>query len=311
MTRAEMLDTTEDILNRAGFQVSQRCVTRPSCFDLAASREEILALVKVPTDIRNVSGSEVSELRGISRCLSATPLLVADETRCQPLDDDTVYMRYGVAAVTPKTLGNMAFLQMYPLVEAGPGGYYVNLDGGAIREKRQALGLSVGKLAELMAVSRRTIYGYERGMSKASVSAAYNLEWILGVPVARPVNPFESPPGGRSLLNAARRLRNRLLNAVLGKLARFNFRVAPTRRAPFDFIAQHPEKGVSIIGGVPAGRERDIGLRVEEIVSVGRVVNARMVFVTDGRRVPNAAIPLICCEELEGMEDAEDLMARL
>ncbi len=312
MTRAEMLDTTEDILNRAGFLVSQRCVTRSSCFDFAARREELLTLVKVLVDIGNTSTKETMELRRISRFLSATPILIADKTRGRHLDDDTLYMRYGVGAVTPKTFGNMVFLKMYPLVEAGPGGYYVNLDGNVIRERRQELELSVGKLAELMAVSRRTIYGYEKEISKASVSAAYKLGWILGIPVARPTNPFQACPLGRGFLAAAKRaIRNRLLNTVLRKLSHLDFRVTHTKRAPFDFIAQNPEEGLSIIGGVPGRREQNLDRRTEEIMSVGRVTNARMVFVTDGRHVPNNAIPLIHREEWERIKSPEDLMARL
>lgn len=312
MTRAEMLDTTEDILNRAGFRVSQRCVTRSSCFDFAARREELLTLVKVLEDIGNTSTRETMELRRISRCLCATPILIADKTRGRHLDDDTLYMRCGVGAVTPKTFGNMLFLKMYPLVEAGPGGYYVNLNGSVIRERRQELGLSAGKLAELMAISRRTIYGYEKEMSKASVSAAYKLEWVLGIPVARPTNPFQACLLRRGFLAAAKRaMRNRLLNTVLRKLSRLDFRVTPTKRAPFDFIAQHPEKGLNLIGWVPGRREQNIDRRTEEIISVGGVTNVQMIFVTDGRHVPNNAIPLIRREEWERIESPEDLMACL
>ncbi len=311
MKRAEMLDTTEDILNKAGFQVSQRCVARPSCFDFAARREEQLTFVKAFVNIGNVSSEEASELQWISKCFSATPLLIGDQTRKKPLEDDTIYMRYNIYAVTPKTFGNLLLLQMHPLVVAGPGGYYVNLDGDAVRKKRQEFGLSVGKLAELMGVSRRTIYGYERGMAKASVSAAYNLEWILGVPVAQPIDVFEKKPKEEGFFAAAKRVivRNRLLQRVLRKFARFDFSVAPTKRAPFDFVAQFQKEQLSIIGGVTDEGERDVNQRTEEIMSVSEVVNAQPVFITDGKRVPNNNIPLIHSQELTKIKCPEDLMA--
>jgi len=47
---------------------------------------------------------------------------------------------------------------------------------------------SLGKLAELISFFRRTLYGCERSTAKASVSAAYNLASVLGVPVAKHVN---------------------------------------------------------------------------------------------------------------------------
>ncbi len=313
MNRAEMLDTAETILSKAGFHFSERCVARPSCFDFVARRGEQLAFLKVLVNVGSISDEEASELRRISRHFSATPLIIGDQTRNKPLEDDTIYTRYNIHAITPKTFGNVVFLQMHPLVVAGPGGYYVNLDGEAIRKKRQELGLSVGKLAELMGVSRRTIYGYERGMAKASVSAAYNLEWILGVPVARPVDPLQAVTHRKSFFAKAKHMivGNRLLQAVLGKLSQFNFKVASTKWAPFDFVAQLPGENVNIVGGVPFEKEKNIEQRTREILSVSEVVKAQPVFVTDGKQVPNNEIPLIRSEDLMNIKCPKDLMACL
>ena len=313
MNRVEMLETAENILKKAGFHISERCVARPSCFDFVAQRAEQLAFTKVLVNIGSVSEEEASELQKISRCFSATPLYIGDQTRKKPLEDDTIYMCHDVYAITPKTFGNVVFLQMHPLVVAGPGGYYVDLHGEAIKKKRQELGLSVGKLAELMGVSRRTIYGYERGMAKASVSAAYNLEWILGVPVARPINPFEAVAHEKSLLAKAKRaiVGNRILQATVGKLIRFNFKVAQTQLAPFDFVAQFPEEKVNIVGGVTFEQERNIDQRAREIMSVSEVVKAQPVFVTDGEQVPNNEIPMIRSEDLMKIKCPKDLMAHL
>jgi putative transcriptional regulator len=308
-----MLDTAETILSKAGFHFSERCIARPGCFDFAVRRGEQLAFLKVIVNVGSVSEGEASELHRISRCFSATPLIIGDQTRNKPLEDDTVYMRYNICAITPKTFGNVVFLQMHPLVVAGPGGYYVNLDGEAIRKKRQKMGLSVGKLAELMGVSRRTIYGYERGMAKASVSTAYNLEWILGVPVARPVDPFQAADHEKGFFAKAKHMivGNRLLQTVLGKLSRFNFRVASTKLAPFDFVAQHQEENVSIVGGVTFEKEKNIDKRTREIMSVSEVVKAQPVLVTDGKHVPNNEIPLIHSKDLIKIKCTKDLMACL
>lgn len=309
--RAEILESTENILKKAGFQVSNRCAARPSCFDFAAKRGEQIAFIKALVNIGNVSGEEASELKGIAKFFSAMPLFIADQTRRKPLEDDTLYVRYDVYTMTPKTFGNILFLEMYPLVEAGPGGYYIELNGEAIRNKRQELGLSVGKIAELMGVSRRTVYGYERGLAKASVSAAYKLEWILGIPVAQPIDPFKKLPQASGLLAATKRMfvRNRLLQGVMKKLAHFNFKVTPIQRAPFDFIAQGPENQLNIVGGVNHKNERNVDQRTDEIMSVGEIVGAHPVFVTDGKQTLNNNISTVNCAELMRMNCADDLMA--
>lgn len=312
MKRGEMLDLTESILKNAGFQVSERCLARASCFDFVARKEEQPVFIKTHVNIGNVSPSDASELHSISKCFSAIPLLIGDKSRRKPLEDDTVYSRYGVFAVNTKTLEDVLVRETYPLVEAGPGGYYVRLDGDKIRKKRQELGLSVGKLAEMMGISRRTLYGYEKGMAKASVSAAYKLEWVLGVPVVKSIGIFDLHPEDKGFFALARRMiiRHSFLPKVLKKFAEIDFRVAHTRRAPFDFIAQCPKGKLNIIGGVPDEKERNIGQRTGEIISVGKVVNAQPVFITDGEEIPSD-IPSICHEDFAKIRCPEDLVAQL
>jgi len=313
MTREEMLKAADSTFRNAGFQISERCTARPSCFDFAARRQGQLAFIKVPVNIGSISSVDASELRSISACFSAAPLFVCDKARDKPLEDDTVYTRYEVYAVTPKTIKDAVFRDMQPLIGAGPGGYYVSLDGEVIKKRRQKRGLSVGKLAELMGTSRRTVYGYERGMTKASVATAYNLEWILGMPVIKPISLFEPPPPDIGFFAAAKRVicKNRFLKSVLKKLVRCNFRVALTKRAPFDFIAQFPEEGVNIIGGVADVREKDVDKRTKEIMSVSEIVKAHPIFITDRRHIPENDIPLIHQEELLKLRLPEDILSRL
>jgi len=313
MNRAEMLNAAESVLKTSGFQVSEKCSARPSCFCLAARKGAQLTLLRVQPDLGNISQRDASELKTISSCFLSTSLFVSDKTREKPLEDDTVYTRYNIYAVTPKTLEDVVSRLMLPLIEARPGGCFVQLDGNAVRKRRQKLGLSVGKLAEQLGVSRRTLYGYERGMAKASVSAAYNLEYVLGIPVVRPIDIFLAVPSHSGFFSAAKRVivKNRFLRIVLKRLAQCHFKVAPTMRAPFDFIAQSPRSQLNIIGGVAYGEEKDLDQRTKEILSISEIVKAQPVFVTNGRLVPNNDIPLIRSEELNKIKQPEDLIARL
>ena len=313
MNREEMFNAAETVLNTAGFKISQRCSSRPSCFCMVARKDDDLTFIKVPSDLGKISLKDALQLQAISSHFSATPLFIGDATRGRQLEDDTVYTRYDIYALTPKTLEDVVARNMLPLVEAGPGGYYVRLDGDAIRKRRMKLGLSVGKLAEQLRISRRTLYGYERGMAKASVPAAYNLEWILGISVVKPIDIFKPVPPGAGFFSAAKRLivRNRLLKSVLKRLILCNFKVAATTRAPFDFIAQTPDDEVKLIGGVTRRGEKTIDERAEEILSISNVVNALPLFITDGRLMPDIDIPLIDSEELARMIMPEDLVSRL
>jgi len=281
MTRVETLDATESILEKAGFQLSERCTARRSCFDLAARKKEQLALIKVPTNIGSIHAKCASALQMVSNYFQAAPLFIGEKSR-------------------EKTLEDITCREICPLVEAGPGGYYVKLDGATIRKKRQKLGLSVGKLAEMVGISRRTLYGYENDMAKASVSSTYKLEWILGIPLIQPIDVFRTELQSKGFFAAARRMfvKNRFLKTIMRKFAYFNLNAAPTERTPFDFIAQFPEEHVNIIGGVTDRKEQNVDQRAEEIISVSKIVEAQPVFITEGPKLQNDDIPLICYEEL-------------
>ncbi len=306
MNREEMLNATESLFKNAGFKISRRCSSRPSCFCMAARKGSNLVLIKVLSDLGNMTLRDALELRTISSLLRATPLFIASNSRDRPLEDDTIYSRYEIYAVTLKTLGDVISEGMSPLVEAGPGGYYVRLDGELIRSQRMKLGLSSGKVAEQSGISRRTLYGYERGMAKASVSAAYNLEWMLGVPVVKSIDVFKPIQTDEGFFAAAKRfiIRNRFLQTVLKQLILSNFKVAATTRAPFDFVAQPPNENVNIIGGVTQPGEININLRAEEIITVSDVAEAQPLFITDGKLAPNSNIPLIHSEELQWSIDS-------
>ncbi len=316
MTYRETENTraAETILKEAGFSVSQICCSRPSCFDFAARKNKTLVFIKVQPDIGNSSPNDSMELKVISECVSATSLLISKKTREKPLEDDTVYSRYNILVVTLKTLENLVLRKTYPLIQAGPGGYYVEIDGEAIKRRRQELGLSIGEIAELMGVSRRTIYGYEQGMAKASVSAAYSLICILGIPVAKSVNVFEqSKNQHKHFLATARHIiiRNKLLQKIFRKLAYCNITAVPVKKAPFDFVINIPEGKMKIVGGVVNDEEQEMTKRIEEILSVSRVIQAHPVIITDKQKPANKEISCICRKELSEIKGLEDLIVTL
>ncbi|MGQ9530550.1 MAG: transcriptional regulator [Candidatus Bathycorpusculaceae bacterium] len=305
----ENLKAPEEVLKEAGFKVSEKCCCRPSCFDYAARRGEKVIFIKFQQDIDNFSQSDSQELKVISNCVSAASVLVSEKTREKPLEDDTVYSRYNIFAVTPKTFEDIVLRNIHPLIQAGPGGYYVEIDWETVRQKRQELGLSVGEMAEMVGISRRTLYGYERGMAKASVTAAYNLIYTLGVPVAKSINIFEKSKEQRQcfLTKAGRVIaRNKLLQKIFRKFSHYN--ITTVKKAPFDFVVNVPEEKMRIIGGVASNTERELNRRVDEILSVSKVVGAHPILITEGRKPTNKDISCIHKEEISKVKNPEDLI---
>jgi putative transcriptional regulator len=308
--KGESIEAAETTLKDAGFTVSQICCSRPSCFDFAARKNHNLIFIKVQSDIDNLSPHDSEELEDITESVSAASLLISEKTRDKPLEDDTVYSRYSISAVTQKTLENIMLRKIPPLIQAGPGGYYVEIDCEAIKRRRQELRLSVGELAKMVGISRRTLYGYERGMGKASVAATYNLIYTLGVPVAKSVNILEKTRTRRKceLLATAKRVisSNSLINRLFRKFSKHN--VTTVERAPFDFIIAFPEEKARIIGGVTAKEEPELDRRIDEILSLSKLVDAHPIFITDGAQLTNRSIPCFRSEEIAKIKQPEDLI---
>jgi putative transcriptional regulator len=269
-------------------------------------------LIKIHFDADSFSRRDSRELRAIAEGVSAGALVISKKTHDKPLEDDTVYSRYSVYVVTEKTIKNIAHQTGEPLVDAGPGGYFVEIDGKLVEERRKEMGLSVGKLAEMISVSRRTLYGYEKCMAKASVSSAYNLAKILGVPVGKPIDILEKTLGQHQclLLRAKRAFVGQaLLRRVFRKFASCD--ISPVQKAPFDFIINVPDERYVIVGGVAANGEKNLEVRTEEILSVCRVIDAHPVLITEKRAVCNKDVFCVCADELSVMRSPEDLIASI
>jgi predicted transcriptional regulator len=298
-------------LKEAGFQTSQRCCCRPSCFDFAARKGDKTILVKTRSDVDSFTVTEARELRIIAGHLGTAALVVSDRSHDKPFEDDTVYSRYSVYVVTEKTLRNVAFEKGFPLVNAGPGGYFVEVDGTLVEKSRKELGLSVGELAEMVGVSRRTLYGYERCMAKASVSSAYNLAKVLGIPVARPVNVLKKRHKQRFclLIRTKHKFAGRL---ILGKVFRkfASCDISPVEKAPFDFVINLPGE-TSIIGAIIASNEDLPEIRTEELLSVSQVVNAHPMLITEKKESFRNDVMCISADELTALKSPLELAASI
>jgi putative transcriptional regulator len=300
----------EDAFREADFQVSRVCCSRPSCFDFAARKENKAVLIKIHPEVDTFSPQDSRELRVIAGCLSAASLVVSQRTHDKPLEDDTVYSRYAVFVVTEKTIQNLALQTAYPLIHAGPGGYSVEIDGELVEKRRKEMGLSIGKLAEMVGVSRRTLYGYERSMAKASVASAYNLAKTLGVPVANPINVLGRTKKQRQCL--LRKAGQAVAEyVILQKIFRkFAFcEIYPVRKAPFDFVMNIPTENLVIAGIVAVGGEAHLDERIEEILSVCRVIHAYPVLITEKIRLASKDISCVRTDEVLSVRTLKELIA--
>lgn len=309
MERAEVVENSRGALLRAGFEVSHLCQVRSSCFDFVARKEKKLIFIKSFQNLRDVSREIASTIKEIASILQGYSLFISDFNNEEAIKNDTVYSRYGVFVVSPKTLEDI-LVGSFPLIEATPGGYCVKMKGQKILQRRHELALSIGKVAEMTGVSKRTLYNYERDITRASVSAAYRLEEVLGVPLAKTIDIFKLKPQSPISNNYSVNCKNSdqyLPNSIQKMMSRLNLDVSTFVRSPFDFIAFCSQKGYKILGGIFSNEENKTEDRIEEIISVCSITHAKPLILAQEGSLTHEEATFIAYDELETITGRKDL----
>ena len=227
--RNQVIDEINQLLVNGGFKTSQ--VYHQSCFDMAARKKLILILLKVLVNIDSINESHVQEIRKVANTFLASPLIVGVKSKTTKLEEDVVYERHGLPAIGIETLKNMVLYDEYPEILADRGGYYVNVDGNILKEYREEYSLSLKDLADLVHVSRETIYKYENGIVRANSQTAMLLEDILNMKITIDIDLFEVPKDSDES--------NHIVDDDKTKdLANLGFGVVQTKKTPFDALAK-------------------------------------------------------------------------
>ena len=307
--RDQLIDSVRDVLAKTGFFLSEPHGERGLCFDFVARRDNLLLIVKVLQNVDALNKATAEELKNIARSLRGSPVVIGDRTGTGGLEDGVIYSRFGVPILSRKTFLDFFQEGVPPFIYSAPGGLYVKLDTDSLRRIREQGQLSLGTLAEIAGVSRRTIQMYLEGMS-ASIDVAARLEQFLHEPLVLPVDPFaflsseEAVPPAAAQLEAFER-------ELFQRLERLGYNVLPTVRSPFDGLARHEER--TYLAGVESA-DTKLEQKATIVSNIGRVVEKDAVMFVERRtiRLSIQGLPVIAREELRKVKNrdaVEDLIA--
>ena len=307
MSRSALVGNVTAMLEDAGFTVSDRCAIRPKSFDIAARRGDDVVLLKVLANIDAFDGYTGAEMRRLGEYLDATPMVVGLRTRNEDLKPGVVYFRHGVPVLSPDTTMDLFIEEVPPLIYAAPGGLYVNIDGDLLEDARSDREWSLGKLANELGVSRRTVSKYEDGMN-ASVDVAAELEEMFGTPLASPVSVLEGAEEVRDDTEDPDEPEADPDDAhLIAVLTRVGFEVHPTMRAPFEAVSEDENADEKVLTG-HSEFNRTAEKRARIMSSVGHVTRTRSVYVVDRARQDSVeGTALVERDEVERIDDAEEL----
>ena len=305
MSRSALLGNLTAMLEDAGFVVSDRCAIRPKSFDVAARRGEDVLILKILANVDALDGRTGAEMRRLGEYLGATALVIGLRTRDEELEPGVVYFRHGVPVISPDTAMNLFVEEVPPLIYAAPGGLYVTIDSEVLADEREERGWSLGKLAQELGVSRRTVSKYEDGMD-ASVEVAAQLEELFEAPLTSPVSVLddeesvrdsEDPPAEPDVEPDD--------EPVVTVLTRVGYEVHLTNRAPFKTVSEGDDEWQVLTGHSDFTRAAEKRARI--MASVGRVTRTPSVYVVDrATRESVDGTAIVEQEEMEAIEEQDD-----
>jgi putative transcriptional regulator len=306
-TRQVLLHETRDLMVRAGFCVSEPMDPWTAVFDLVARRDDTLLIVKAYTNVDRLQGDGAMELRALAATLKGAPLVVGMHTSRSPLEPGVLYLRHSVPIMTLETLTDHLVDGVPPFIYAGPGGKYVDMDGGMLARVRNERNLSLSELAEAAGVSRRSVQMYEQGMA-AQVDTAMRLEEFLGLPLVRALDPFTTDSGLDMIRTQISELQDIELD-VFSRLETLGYNVLPTMGCPFNALSSN-ERNV-FLTGVKAGRpDLDTRVRARIIAQISRVAEQDGVLILE-RQVEQRTLEgtaIISRSELDRLDDPEEIL---
>ena len=303
MGRNQLVDEVRRVLGKTGFYLSDKHETRGLSFDVVARRDDLLLLVKILQNVDAFGRGNADELRLLSTTLGGSPIVVGERSGSGSLEDGVIYSRFGVPIMSRQSFVEMFEEGVPPFRFAAPGGLYVRLDAEALRAARDRRGVSLGALAEIAGVSRRTIQMYMEGMS-ATVEIALRLEQFLGENLVLPVDPFAYTKETSQILRGFEDF-ERFERDVFRKLEELGYHVLPTVRCPFDALTT---RDTLFLTGVPTKGE-ELREKARAVANISSVVERDAVLFVELQttRLSIEGTPLIQKSELRKIRDPDEI----
>lgn len=308
MSRKEVLTEIRDILIDVGFSVSEPHSIRSISFDIVARRDDVMLIVKVLGNVDAFNSENAKELQVIANLLQGSPFIIGSKSSTSDIENGVVYFRHGIPIISLGTFKDFFLEDVPPFVFAAPGGLYVHIDGELLRNIRELNRISLGSLAEIAKVSRRSIQLYESGMG-AMVDAALRIEEFLKTPLILPINPLKcfakTEEESSQWIDSFERFKG-LEKDVFHRLDALGYSIAPTTKSPFDALTK--DKKTLILTSIEH-YDGTLRKRARVVTNISKVVEKHsVIFVEKTRKMSLEGSPLIGKKELSKINDPEGMI---
>lgn len=309
MYKDSIIDQTINILTSAGFSVSNKCNIRPRSFDIIARKDNLLVLLKILFNIDGLNEATANEMINIASYLNSSILVIGSKTRNHELEDNVIYMRYNIISINLKTLYDYFIENIPAFVSALPGGLYVSIDGLLLKKARININMSLGSLASIVGVTRRTISKYEEEGMNASIDILLALEEALNIELAKPLNLLKIYTKKDIIPSLFENKSNvDIINDVmLKRISSIGFDVKKAHFAPFNAISK--DKKLTILTGVSTVNKTTIK-KAKLMSNISEIANTESIYLISGYSKIKSINKTVFIEkkDLEKIREPEELI---
>ena len=258
--RRGMIEYTGRFLRESGFSISACDLDGLSSFDLIARRDNESYVIKILYNVDPFRIENAIEISRIGKMLGSAVLLIGERAGNGFLEDGIVYFRHSIPIMSTETFHNYVYGEK-PLVYAGPGGYYVSLDGKKMQEARSRARLSIGNVSMSIGTSRRSISLYESGNS-ATLEVFQKLTKILKEDISRRIDISEYTNVKE---DEPEKPEDEFLYDIYTNVIKIGLDMNLIRKAPFNALARdHMREGLFLMGlfeDMAMNRERILAIK--------------------------------------------------
>ena len=302
------------ILEKAGYNVglvSYPSGERKRSINFIAKKQNRTLLIKVIDDVDLVSENEAKELKSLSIMFKAKGIIVGEKSHRGRLEDMVIYERFNIPTITPESLecllrnGNI-------YIYAGRGGYYVRINGKKLKEIRESRGLSLGNVAQLLGLTRKTVYEYERGCLNTTLYKAIRIIELFGEEVLKPFSIDELEVKGEVEYPIPEET---VEKEIIIHLSSRGFQVVHTRATPIDIAAQLESKSYRLFFAVKHRREKNMMPKVEALHKILKVIKAKAIAIVSNadeeKDIESLGIYTIREDQVKEFKRAENIIEQI
>jgi putative transcriptional regulator len=289
----ELVEEALSALRRVGFAVD--VISYPPeerGFDIVAYREGFRPLlVKVSENLKQVSKVELEDLRKSSRAYNVVSLLIASKSGSSNLEDDVIYEKQGILALTTRTLEKSFSTGEKPIVIHRKGNYFLKVNSRVFVERLKEYGYSRSELAEILRVTKKTIYLYERGELLVPLDKGLLLAQLLGEDIFEELDPLKPLIILNEEAITSDTPRDKIEEFLWKLASRLNKLFLNFTRTPVDVVVKN--NSATVVVAKATYIDRSLEKKIEDAEKIADLVNAPLIVVkshTDVKHIEDALL---------------------